>query len=193
MVRSRKACYCYRWAPVNATTFARLAQLQTPRGVDATRATPSLIPRHRHVGPVPRGSRRSAARSTRRLGVSRKPQRSSCARDPTGGAHPSERERPPDILKRIPPSSVTPESSPPRKISDASSPLLLRRAILRRRRPAPAAPWAPPGQPPIDLSLSPLPLYGNNFCGSCSRLPAPVVAALTSAAAAAPFEDEEVD
>uniref|UniRef100_A0A0E0EGX2 Sugar phosphate transporter domain-containing protein n=1 Tax=Oryza meridionalis TaxID=40149 RepID=A0A0E0EGX2_9ORYZ len=70
----------------------------------------SLIPRHRHrhVGPVPRGSRRSAARSTRRLGVSRKPQRSSWARDPTGGAHPSERERPPDILKRIPPSSVTP-------------------------------------------------------------------------------------
>lgn len=53
--------------------------------------------------PPPRGSRRSAARSTRRLGVSRKPQRSSCARDPTGGAHPSERERPPDILKRIPP------------------------------------------------------------------------------------------
>jgi hypothetical protein len=168
--------------------------------IRTARPTPNATRSRRDQGnaqpyppPPPRGSRRSAARSTRRLGVSRKPQRSSCARDPTGGAHPSERERPPDILKRIPPSSVTPETSPPRKISDASSPLLLRRAILRRRRPAPAAPWAPPGQPPIDLSLSPLPLYGNNFCGSCSRLPAPVVASLTSAAAAAPFEDEEVD
>lgn len=91
--------------------------------------------------PPPRGSRRSAARSTRRLGVSRKPQRSSCARDPTGGAHPTEREREAaGYFKANPPSSVTPESSPPRKISDASSPLLLRRAILRRRRPAPAAP-----------------------------------------------------
>lgn len=135
MVRSRKACYCYRWAPANATTFARLAQLQTPRGVDATGATPSLIPRHRHVGPagqrheVPGGSgcrgshSEAAAPETRQVGPTRQREREAAG-----------------YFKANPPSSVTPESSPPRKISDASSPLLLRRAILRRRRPAPAAP-----------------------------------------------------